>query len=55
MGYRVCGTAAQGRSVPGTAMPLNGELPTTSVLFIDGHDADRAYFAEGVKSCSLII
>jgi DNA-binding NarL/FixJ family response regulator len=33
-------------------MSLNYELPTTSVLFFDGHDADRAYFAEGVKSCS---
>ena len=33
-------------------MSLDRELPTTSLLFIDGHEADRAYFAEGVKSCS---
>src|SRR5690242_18175308 len=35
-----------------TAMSLNRKLPTTSVLLIDGNDTDRAYFAEGVKSCS---
>ncbi len=33
-------------------MLLNPELPTTSVLFIDGNAADRAYFTEGLKSCS---
>src|SRR5437868_13408708 len=32
-------------------MFLNRELPSTSVLFIDGNDIDRAYFAEGVKCC----
>jgi CheY-like chemotaxis protein len=33
-------------------MPPNLELFTTSVLLIDGNHADRAYFAEGLKSCS---
>ena len=33
-------------------MLLRPEFPTTSVLLIDGNAADRAYFAEGLKSCS---
>lgn len=33
-------------------MPPTTELPTTSVLLIDGNDIDRAFFAEGLKSCS---
>ena len=37
---------------PEGLMPPNPELPTTSVLFIDGNAFDRAYFAEGLKSCS---
>src|SRR5262245_43780869 len=28
------------------------ELPTTSVLFIDGNDTDRAFYADGLKRCS---
>ena len=28
------------------------ELPTTSVLFIDSNDADRALYVEGLKRCS---
>ena len=28
------------------------DLPTTTVLFIDGNDDDRTYLAEGLKSCS---
>jgi len=33
-------------------MQPNLDPSTTSVLFIDGNDADRAYFAEGLKLCS---
>jgi len=33
-------------------MHLNSERPTTSVLFIDGNDSDRTFFADGLKSCS---
>jgi CheY-like chemotaxis protein len=33
-------------------MPPSTELPTISVLFIDGHDTDRAFYAAGLKSCS---
>jgi DNA-binding NarL/FixJ family response regulator len=36
----------------GAVMPPNPELPTTAVLFIDGNDADRTYFVEGLRSCS---
>ena len=32
-------------------MQTNLDPSTTSVLFIDGNDADRAYFAEGLTSC----
>ena len=28
------------------------ELPTTSILFIDGHDADRTAYADHLKRCS---
>jgi len=31
----------------------NSELPSTSVLLIDGFDADRIYFADQLKRCSL--
>lgn len=31
----------------------NSELPSTSVLLIDGFDADRRYFADQLKRCSL--
>src|SRR3979409_1624787 len=34
-------------------MDPNSELPTTSVLFIDGFDAERRHFAEQLKRCSL--
>ena len=30
----------------------NSELPTTSVLLIDGHDSDRTSFANQLKQCS---
>jgi DNA-binding NarL/FixJ family response regulator len=30
----------------------NHELPTTSVLLIDGHDSDRTSFANQLKRCS---
>ena len=33
-------------------MQLNSELPTTSVLFIDGSDTARTYFADQLKHCS---
>ena len=33
-------------------MQLNLDPSATSVLFIDGNDAVRAYFPEGLKSCS---
>ena len=33
-------------------MLLSPELSITSVLFIDGNAADRAYSVEGLKSCS---
>ena len=33
-------------------MQLNLDPSATSVLFIDGNDADRTYFAEGLKRCS---
>ena len=33
-------------------MVASPELHSTTFLFIDGNDADRAYFAEGLKSCS---
>src|SRR5207344_3326511 len=36
----------------GAVMHLNSERPTTSVLFIDGNDSDRTFFADGLKSCS---
>ena len=28
------------------------DIPTTSVLFIDGHDSDRTHFADQLKQCS---
>jgi hypothetical protein len=34
-------------------MLLNSELPTTSVLLIDGFNSDRRYFADQLKRCSL--
>lgn len=34
-------------------MPPNPDLPTTSVLLIDGNDADRTYFSDQLKRCSL--
>ncbi len=34
-------------------MAPNSELPSTSVLLIDGFDAERRYFAEQLKRCSL--
>jgi DNA-binding NarL/FixJ family response regulator len=33
-------------------MPPNANLSTTSVLLIDGNDAERACLAEGLKHCS---
>ena len=33
-------------------MPPHSELPTTSVLLIDGYDTDRAYFADQLKGRS---
>jgi DNA-binding NarL/FixJ family response regulator len=33
-------------------MPLNPDLPTTSVLLIDGNDTDRIGFANHLKRCS---
>lgn len=33
-------------------MAPNHEPLTTSVLFIDENDVDRAYFAKGLQSCS---
>jgi len=33
-------------------MPPNPDLPTTSVLLIDGSDADRKYFADQLKGRS---
>jgi hypothetical protein len=33
-------------------MPPHSELPTTSVLLIDGNDTDRAYFADQLKGRS---
>ena len=30
----------------------NAELPTTSVLFIDGYDSDRTYYVDELKRCS---
>src|SRR5437868_8184355 len=33
-------------------MLQNSELPPTSVLLIDGFDADRRYFADQLKCCS---
>jgi CheY-like chemotaxis protein len=35
---------------PSNPEPSNPDLPTR-VLFIDGNDADRAYFAEGLTRC----
>jgi ribose transport system substrate-binding protein len=35
--------------VGSAGMLRNAELPTTSVLFIDGNDADRTFFVEGLK------
>ena len=32
-------------------MLANLELPAISELFIDGNDTDRAFYAEGLKSC----
>lgn len=40
------------RKPEGAVMPPNPELPTTSVLFIDGNAAERGYFAEGLRRCS---
>jgi CheY-like chemotaxis protein len=34
-------------------MSPNSELPTTSVLFIDGSKNQRAYWADQLKRCSL--
>lgn len=34
-------------------MSPNAERPSTSVLLIDGFDADRRYFADQLKRCSL--
>src|SRR6266571_436788 len=33
-------------------MPVNAESYGTSVLLIDGNAADRAFYADGLKSCS---
>src|SRR5438067_978082 len=33
-------------------MPPNSEVPTTSVLLIDGNDTDRKYFADQLKDRS---
>ena len=33
-------------------MPVNAEPYGTSVLLIDGNAADRAFYADGLKSCS---
>jgi len=33
-------------------MPSNADLPTTSVLLIDGNDTDRRYFADQLKNRS---
>jgi hypothetical protein len=33
-------------------MPSNADLPTMSVLLIDGFDGDRRYFADQLKHCS---
>jgi CheY-like chemotaxis protein len=33
-------------------MPPNSEVPTTSVLLIDGNDTDRKYFADQLKGRS---
>jgi hypothetical protein len=33
-------------------MPPNLELPTTSILLIDGNDTDRRYFADQLKGRS---
>lgn len=33
-------------------MPPNPDLPTTSVLLIDGFDADRSHFVKQLKQCS---
>lgn len=32
-------------------MASNADLPTTSVLFIDGYDSDRTYYANELKRC----